>query len=329
MKAQSTNQENPMVGAAGIAGYVLTGMTLLLAYIQWKKSVQLQEILAEAVARNETLQAQSMGMRAKVAEAEEAFEKRGKSSARLEKSLDEWKAKAESFERRIGDEQQTYELNFERERGQVERFKEEMKALMVQLVEADQDRKELRKTLESRKTIAVERNEKEYTQLKEQVSDLSARYAKVQSEARRMESILKKIDPKETARIKRKNKQYSQLFIIMRGQKELAEELSQNWELGLRQTAAWIIKTQNPGTVIPTGIGPLVGTALELIGGHLYDDSTPDSNSNMDAQAETEQELDDLISKAEFAARNAQSVLKEDQISLPLAAANDRGADLA
>jgi hypothetical protein len=176
--------------------------------------------------------------------------------------------------------------------------------------------------------MAVERNDKEFAQLRDRLADVTEKYEKVKQDAKRMETILNKIDPKETARIKRKNKQYSQLFMIMKGQKELAEELSKNWELALKQTSAWIIKNHDSSMTVPERIGPLVGTALELIGGHLFDDSMLGVDSALAAHPETEQELDDLINEATAGHGKSSAMMDEEGMVMPLAAADDRGANL-
>ena len=80
-------------------------------------------------------------------------------------------------------------------------------------------------------------------------------------------------DPAELKRLKRKTAQYARLYVAMRGLKEMAEERSHNWEVGLLKFATWIIQ-QNQGSkaVVPKEIGPCVGLAMKMIGQQLVDD---------------------------------------------------------
>ncbi len=288
-----------MVSAtAAVGGYILAGMALLLAYVLWKKSGQLQEILAEAVTRSENFQGQFIEMRTRLAAADEALDKRSKSTGRLERNLEDWKAKSALLEDRLNEERQIGEQAADRERRHVEKYQGEVAALTEQIRESDQERKELRQALESRKSLASEQYEKDLNQLRQQVADLTTKFTNANQEAKKLAATLEKIDLKDVARIRRKNRQYSQLFMILKGQKEMAEEHARNWEYALRQTASWIVSNRAPKMALPEKIAPLVCTALDLIGGHLFDDSAPDLQEAQNSHPETEQELAALIDQA-------------------------------
>ena len=71
--------------------------------------------------------------------------------------------------------------------------------------------------------------------------------------------------------MKRKLNQYSHLALAAKTQKQMLEERNANWEKALLLMGQWIIRKHDTGKQAQ-GIGEIVGTALELIGGHLVED---------------------------------------------------------
>lgn len=286
-----------MISAVAIGGYILAAAALLMAFVLWKKSEQLHGILGESIARNDAFEVSHAEARARIGELEDALDKRQKSTARLEKAVEDYKNRTEELERKLSDNLRAFDGELERERGQTERFKDEMKAVMQQLVESDQELKQLRQSIETKVGAEKNRQDRDIAQARIQITELAEKLKSKEGEVKRLTTVLDKVDPKETARVKRKNRQYAQLFTIMRGQKEMAEELAKNWETALRQTSGWILRSRNPKRPLPDRLGMLVGTALEIIGGQLVDESQPGAVDHAEGHESEPPDLDALIAK--------------------------------
>ncbi|MEZ4743238.1 MAG: hypothetical protein R3B45_12465 [Bdellovibrionota bacterium] len=284
------------------SGYILAAMSLCLAFILWRKSSQLHAVLMEAISRNEMLDSTLAQQQKTIAAMKEAQHKNASATENMEKNIKSHKARAESLAQELERAEQSFRVSIEKERTQVERYSSEVKALTKQLVELDHERKHERTEVENKYKEENNSTKSRLAELEMHNKKLQEDIKKLAASNSKLESILKKVDPKEMAKTKRKVKQYSQLFHIMKGQKEMAEELAANWESALKQTAAWIIKNDKRKREIPEKIGPLVGMAMEIIGGSIIDEAEQDyKNEDIPLYHSTEHEtdLEKLIVKAQ------------------------------
>jgi chromosome segregation ATPase len=87
-------------------------------------------------------------------------------------------------------------------------------------------------------------------------------------------------DPKELDAMRRRANQNEQLYLSMKSLREMAEERNKNWETALKKLATWILTSshlaQAKDPALLQSIGPLVGEALERIGGKLVDGEDSD-----------------------------------------------------
>lgn len=110
-------------------------------------------------------------------------------------------------------------------------------------------------------------------QLQQQIADLKKEssqqqqsLAKQAAKVARLNEILKAVDPTETKKAKRKLKQMEQLYISIKGRKELTEERNANLEAAVRHLAAHLT-----GTPLEENapLGQVLGRALNQIGVEL------------------------------------------------------------
>jgi hypothetical protein len=93
------------------------------------------------------------------------------------------------------------------------------------------------------------------------------------------------MSPDDLVRFKRKAGQYYKLYMSMKGMREMAEDRNRNWELALQKLAGWVV-TKTAGqertqTLAKSGIGPLVGEALEKIGTQIMEHSEADEKEQL------------------------------------------------
>jgi chromosome segregation ATPase len=106
-----------------------------------------------------------------------------------------------------------------------------------------------------------------YETLQHEIMDIKA---EAQESIEEFKRSLPKIDPEELETLRRRALKNEQLFHIMRGHREMAEERNRNWESALRKLSTWILTSSSVATrndPVPSNeIGPLVGEALARIG---------------------------------------------------------------
>lgn len=152
---------------------------------------------------------------------------------------------------------------------ELEHSRSQNEALTKQLIELDQEKKQLR--LEAARQLREEQacNRKDLEALQAQVHELRqqrrADAQKLKAQDRQIAQLGEKLsvaDPLVLKKAKSRVSEYQHLYQLMRGQKELAEERNSNWELALRRLAAWTLEQQRQPQ-IGDNIGALVAQALE------------------------------------------------------------------
>lgn len=267
-----------MFSIATVSLLLIAIVSALFAYIQWNKSNELQKVLVESMHQHEKLRSKLHAQQSLSHELQvETAEKKKSQKTKAEKTQENLLKKLAQAKQELHDKELHLESIMETERAKSEHLRAEVRALTSQIVEIDEQKRVLKKELDSlheQESLIknAELNASELKESKEKLTHLTTQNKKLSNSVQRLESILKKVDPKETQKVKRKLRQYNMLFATMRGQKEMAEERTKNWERALVKTVDWIIKEKATDIEAPKNIGPKVGLALELIGEHLIED---------------------------------------------------------
>lgn len=305
-----------------IACGLATG-SIIFGYLQRRKA-------AEACSQNKGLQAQlkELGKQQKQkASSQKAHQNqiqdKNKIIAKLEKELEQkysgLQAKISGLQQSIV-EQDKQKLKLE---SKIEHYKTESAALLVQLKEIDQEKKEYRlKVTELEKGLTVQ-IEHETASLKEQVKEAKGKVKSLENKIKikenklkKVQEDLKKIDPHALKKAKSKINQYHHLYNIIKGQKDLLEGRNRNWELALRMLATWVCKEKGQAQ-IPENLGALVANALEL------SKSGPLIDAKDDVSVEYKEELKEIEREDKMKSRAAKKT--EDSVAILAAAAAKEG----
>ena len=162
-----------------------------------------------------------------------------------------------------------------------EHFKSQIEALTLQIQEVDSEKREIRIQLEDLTNSFNEKINARVSDLKKlvkqsdkKVRDLEQELKKKDSKFEKAQEKLKTADPVILKKAKVKLSHYAHLYKLMRGQKEMAEERNQNWELALRLMSSWILEHIGQSVQKDDNLGTLVASALEATRlGPLVDDN--------------------------------------------------------
>lgn len=118
---------------------------------------------------------------------------------------------------------------------------------------------------------AAEKNERIHAEN----SDLRRRVNELERELNQLK-LIPSVDPRAFETVRRRATHNEQLFHSMKSLRDMADERNKNWESALRALSTWILTTgplAKPNDPILTeSIGPIVGEALQRIGGRLISD---------------------------------------------------------
>jgi chromosome segregation ATPase len=122
---------------------------------------------------------------------------------------------------------------------------------------------------------AAEKNERIHAEN----SDLRRRVGELDRELTQLKST-PSVDQRTFETVRRRAAHNEQLFHSMKSLRDMADERNKNWESALRSLSTWIL-TSSPlakpnDPILTESIGPIVGEALQRIGGRLMteDEST-------------------------------------------------------
>lgn len=270
--------------AASLAAAVVAAATTAIYY--WRRSSSLYALLVEGANRFEELRQRNQQLEQIVQKNEERSRTQREASHKLEKSLDEARAKAadlvkqlegKDHERQVLSDKLELQKSFlekqlakaEQRLAQAEAGRTAAEAALseqVQAIEAASAQKIQRAKQEAALLAEAARQdvglrEREQTQ---RLRDLEKEHAVLQKK-------LRDADPAEMRKLKRRIAQYERLYQSMKGLREMTDERNRNYEVALGKLSAWIVRATGSGPA-PQQLGPLLGAALQAIGAQLIDD---------------------------------------------------------
>lgn len=137
------------------------------------------------------------------------------------------------------------------------------------------ERRDLKKNLDDVGAQTIVKLKAELNQERQRNQDLNAELKQLKSRD--------VINPKDFDALRRRASHYERLYAGMKGLRDMVDERNKNWEDALEKLARWVLTSssvaQPNDPILASGIGPVVGEALERIGLTLLevDDQRPDS----------------------------------------------------
>jgi chromosome segregation ATPase len=254
----------------------------LLAFLNYKKSNQLQLILAEG-ARKFELQYEELCMAKKrLTSASEATSDLERQIKLLKKNHESEGGKTAKIMGELINTQSLIErklTNTEAQRDQILAQYETLSRQRETLLAEKADQEQLIKTLEVEcdrlKSELSATQRKAHAASQEDLNRLKARINELEEDLKKRSQAVV-IDPKELDTLRRRLVHSDQLYHSMKSLRDMADERNQNWEVALRKLSSWILTSSHLAQpedrhLLQSSIGPIVGEALERIGGRLVD----------------------------------------------------------
>lgn len=272
-------------------GYGLALISLVIAYIFWRKNLTFHNMLAKLMQDNELAQKQEKSLQKEIAELAQDSDQKMQKITKLEKEnralLDRMKTAQSEVEKVAAE----WETKISSLQNQVEQYKEEALALTSQIAEIDQEKRELRKELAGKEHQIAEKLKKSMDETheknreyKNKIRELEKTISKSESEIARLKDLKADVNAEENKQLKKKLNQYLYFYKTIRQQKEMLEERNANWEKALKLLANWIYQEKGSGLSTPTNLGELIGGALSLTRQPqlVVDEPSHDPQSSMD-----------------------------------------------
>lgn len=296
----------------GIALAVCLGTT---AVYFWRRSLFLKGLVIEAAARVDVSKKQIHYLEENLNRASDKQANLREGAQKLEYALDETRSKLSLAQQQLEDQDHAWRSRADNNEKQLDHFKEQATVLLSQLTEADRERKEAQVALERLKLEmqtqldqvrdgAQSKLREQTAAAKRQASDEQRRMHqeidRLTREASATKAAASAVDPEELLNARRRAVHYEKLYAGMKSLREMSDDRSRNWETALRQFSVFILENyerltgQNPGAqtrkVDGEGpIGPLVGEALEIVGGQLV------PNDGIDIEAIAKKVMDEPV----------------------------------
>ena len=255
-----------------ISGYLLCLPAVGAFWVQWrqnseqkKKLLQLEELFCKRTQELERVQKEweaSLGL----------DRNRSQKWGQLEKQVKEAKAKAQE----LLEQQELLKEAHEKElRGRLEKVEDkeqQIETLLRQLKEQDQQAQFLQKKVKEVERAAAVQLEQMEAKSKSSIKGQFHELNTMRAENRKLESQLQQaqktyaaasVDVEQGKRLKKQLAQYRYFNQTVSSQGEMLEERLQNWETALKGLATAVC--QDKKVQVPTTLGPLIGTALELL----------------------------------------------------------------
>ncbi|MFK7827639.1 MAG: hypothetical protein AB8G05_26070 [Oligoflexales bacterium] len=296
--------------AITILGYTLAAASIFFAFLQWKKAneanIQKSQQEQELSELKKKESKWSAGQKAQQSQLQEKH----KLISKLEKDLDQKHTRLQSKIIELENTITEKENQEQKLHGKVEHFKTQAEALLGQLQEIDQEKKEYRLQLIDLEKDFKHRIEQETTPLHEQIKNAGGKVRNLENKLKTKENKLKKaidelrkVDPHALKKAKSKINQYNHLYNIIKGQKDLIADRNSNWELALKMLSTWVCKEKGQ-TELPENLGALVSQALELT------KSGPLIAAKDDVSEEYREELKELAREEKFGSSSHRKNLK-------------------
>lgn len=255
-----------------ISGYLLSIPACGALWMQWQQNRSLQK----KVAHTEQLfqkRTQELERVQKEWETSLGLEKgRQQKWAQVEKQLKEAKARTQETVDQQAGLKATQEKALRSLSEKVEDKESQISTLVQQLKEQDQlVQLAQKKAKEAERAAAIQvAQAEEQTKASakgqfHEINTLRAENRKLESQLQQMKKTVaaSTIDAEQEKRLKKQLAQYRYFNQTVSSQREMLEERLQNWETALKGLATAVCAEKQ--VTAPTALGPLVGTALELL----------------------------------------------------------------
>jgi|GEM_PF-4396556 len=245
----------------------------------WRRASSLYALLVEGASRYEALRAHAVKMEKEHQIATERLTQNRDAIVRMEKSIDESRARVASIAKQLEAKEQEQIHVTEKLELQKNHLIKQFDAVNARLELTISSKNEAEQRLNDLTQKTEGRFQSQINELRSTNKDLRQRLEQTESALKKSEELAaKSANPDEVRLLKRKLAQFERLYAGMKGMRELADERNQNLETAVRKLATYTLKSRQAASndaqsAIPTTLGPLVGGALEVIGAVLIDDA--------------------------------------------------------
>lgn len=255
---------------------------IFLAFAIYTRSrlSQSTALLADAASRLEAVNRQAKQFEQQARQAQEVADKFRQQATQLDKQLEDSRHKLSDRTIEWNKLKTEREDLVERGNRQNEHLKEQVLVLTEQLAESIRDKKSALAEIGKVQSEGDEKTRQQLEIVRQQFRETNQLLQQNQREKQQLEQQLTKIrdesgrvKPEDFMRVKQKLARLEQLYLSMRGLRELAEERNKNWETALRYFAGHVLQKPLDAELQTQGIGQLVGEALEKIGSSLIIES--------------------------------------------------------
>ena len=272
------------LGAMLFLGYAIALVLAVALAVIYLKGLRLKATLTEATGRLARGQKGYDELSKEYAEIKHKCDDHEEARSQLESSLGELRQRTASLELQLAKTREETKESVRKLANEKEHWEQQAQALTTQLRETIEEKKAKIKEMEAqvreglqhaqqKQKVPEEKSGDEAKKLRSELSEKDKEAKALGSRVKRLEEVLSKVNPEEIRRVKIKAHRMEQLYNSMKGLREMADERNQNWEVALRELAAYIIKkpevTRDKHNM---QIGPLVGEALEIAGVALVHD---------------------------------------------------------
>ena len=241
------------VGTIAVLGFALALMLAVALAVNYKRMLRVKLAFDEAKNRLSKGEKGYDELSKQYAESLHRNEERSTACMNLEQALEANQHKLATYEMQLNKAREETKESVRKLANEKDHWQQQAEALTEQLKEAIEEKRakarELQKMAgreleEGRHKLKIEeeRLQSEAKNLKKELAEKDKEARQLAVRVKKLEDILNKINPEEIRKTKVKAHRMEQLYNSMKGLREMADERNQNWELALRELAAFIIK---------------------------------------------------------------------------------------
>ena len=262
-----------------ILGYCLAVVAGVVATFYRHKSLEYLALFQNAGAQLKGALATNQDLSSQVAIGEEKVKRAEKEAAKILSALHSSQSQIDGDAHRFKEKNQmiTEKLMIaERENAHLN---EQIVAFKKQLVEQQKSKKAVYEDVEKEFVAKLSTADKKMEEMrafhrgfKEEVINANKRVKKLAWKNKQLEEKLQEVKFHENEELKAKVRRLEQLYLSMKGLREMSEERNQNWETALVALCQHILGRTHDTVKKEESIGTLVGSALEALGAVLVAD---------------------------------------------------------
>lgn len=267
---------------------------LAVAYHFWQRSRNITALLMEGAKGYEELRHKNMRLEKAVLAFENQVAELRRSDDQSRRSLTQISSNAAKAEQDAADRNRDLERklrNVELQRDHIlhahESLQSKYELMAIKIDELTsagdlltKERHDLKKNLDEIGSQTIMKLKAELSQERRRNQDLDQELKQLKSR--------EVINPRDFDTLRRRASHYERLYAGMKGLRDMVDERNKNWEDALEKLARWVLtssqvaKPNDP--ILASGIGPVVGEALERIGLTLLE---VDDHRDLETETET------------------------------------------